>query len=220
MCHSASMRTIIDKKTENISWRSVSNFDTIFIIGIEWCIFAKVSLVNNANISPCVCDKAPTLGSQARTSCHIGLSLLHNVGYVCVGCSICTVPIWLHYRTWWCHDMETISALLALYDGNPPITDKFPSQRTSNVELWCFPCCELAQVGVHSAVMPIIWDVATLIWRHFNGTVVTSGPSLWIVKYSFKASYHSYNNNNSLFCQELHMVFSLQTQQIWNKHHM
>ena len=28
------------------------------------------------------------------------------------------------------------------------------------------------------------------------------------------------NNNNSLFSQELHMIFSLQTQQIWNIHHM
>ena len=27
-------------------------------------------------------------------------------------------------------------------------------------------------------------------------------------------------NNNSLFSQELHMIFSLQTQQIWNIHHM
>ena len=31
---------------------------------------------------------------------------------------------------------------------------------------------------------------------------------------------YSNNNNNSLFSQELHMIFSLQTQQIWNIHHM
>ena len=31
--------------------------------------------------------------------------------------------------TWWLHQMETFSALLALWDGNPPITGGFPSQR-------------------------------------------------------------------------------------------
>ena len=30
------------------------------------------------------------------------------------------------------HQMETISALLALCEGNPPVTGGFPSQRYSN----------------------------------------------------------------------------------------
>ena len=37
---------------------------------------------------------------------------------------------------WWWLDMETLSALLALCEGNPPFTGGFPSQRASNVELW------------------------------------------------------------------------------------
>ena len=32
-------------------------------------------------------------------------------------------------RTWWRHQMETFSALLALYAGNSPVTGEFPSQR-------------------------------------------------------------------------------------------
>ena len=32
-------------------------------------------------------------------------------------------------RTWWRHQMETISALLALCEGNPMVTDGFPSKR-------------------------------------------------------------------------------------------
>ena len=45
------------------------------------------------------------------------------------------VNIWLSQcqrckdNAWWCHQMETISALLALCAGNPPVTGKFPSQR-------------------------------------------------------------------------------------------
>ena len=31
--------------------------------------------------------------------------------------------------TWWRHQMETFSALLALCEGNPPVTGEFPSQR-------------------------------------------------------------------------------------------
>ena len=31
--------------------------------------------------------------------------------------------------SWWCHQMETFSALLALCEGNPPVTGGFPSQR-------------------------------------------------------------------------------------------
>ena len=31
--------------------------------------------------------------------------------------------------SWWCHQMETFSALLALCGGNSPVTGNFPSQR-------------------------------------------------------------------------------------------
>ena len=37
-----------------------------------------------------------------------------------------------YYRvlcTWWCHHMETFSALVALCEGNPLVSGRFPSQR-------------------------------------------------------------------------------------------
>ena len=34
--------------------------------------------------------------------------------------------------TWWRHQMEMVSTLLALCEGNPPVTGGFPSQRASN----------------------------------------------------------------------------------------
>ena len=34
-----------------------------------------------------------------------------------------------HISSWWRHQMETFSALLALYVGNSPVTREFPSQR-------------------------------------------------------------------------------------------
>ena len=41
-------------------------------------------------------------------------------------------------KTWWCLDMEILSMLLALCEGNSPITGGFPPQRATNVEVWCF----------------------------------------------------------------------------------
>ena len=37
--------------------------------------------------------------------------------------------------TWWRHDMETLSALLALYEGNPRVTGGFPSQNANDADL-------------------------------------------------------------------------------------
>ena len=40
------------------------------------------------------------------------------------------VPYYMQlYPTWWCHQMETFSALLALCAGNSPVTGEFHSQR-------------------------------------------------------------------------------------------
>ena len=36
---------------------------------------------------------------------------------------------WVNFCSWWRHQMETFSELLALCEGNPPVTGGFPSQR-------------------------------------------------------------------------------------------
>ena len=38
-------------------------------------------------------------------------------------------PLLVGFRTWWRHQMETISALLVLCAGNSSVTGEFPSQR-------------------------------------------------------------------------------------------
>ena len=35
--------------------------------------------------------------------------------------------------------METFSALLALYEGNSPVTGEFTYTKASDAELWCAP---------------------------------------------------------------------------------
>ena len=38
----------------------------------------------------------------------------------------------------WRHDMGTLSTLLTLCDGNPPVTSGFPLQRSSYAQLWYY----------------------------------------------------------------------------------
>ena len=45
--------------------------------------------------------------------------------YILQGCITCTAGTWRH-------GMETLSALLALCEGNPPVTGGFPPQRPRN----------------------------------------------------------------------------------------
>ena len=63
------------------------------------------------------------------------------------------------YISWRHHDMKTLSALPVLCEGNPPVTGRFPSQRVSNVENWCF------LDGSQNKLSNKQW---TLEWRH-NG---------------------------------------------------
>ena len=47
-------------------------------------------------------------------------------------------------------------------------TGGFPSQRVSNVDLWCFLCCCLKQAVEHKADLLVIWDAMTLKHCHPN----------------------------------------------------
>ena len=61
-------------------------------------------------------------------------------------------------------DMEMPSTLLALCEGKPPATGRFPSQSTSNAELWCFLCCQPKQTLEPTIQLPVIWDTMMLMW--------------------------------------------------------
>ena len=40
-------------------------------------------------------------------------------------------------KSWWRHQMKTLSTLLALYEGNPPVSGGFPAT-ASDAEIWWF----------------------------------------------------------------------------------
>ena len=60
-----------------------------------------------------------------------------NALYVHVYASSCDIGPCLE-NTWWRHQMEMFSALLALCEGNPPVTGGLPSQRpvTQNFDVF------------------------------------------------------------------------------------
>ena len=60
--------------------------------------------------------------------------------------------------------METLSALLSLCAGNPPVTGGFPSQRDSNVYLWCV-FSQSRQPAEQTLDGLVIRDAMTVIWR-------------------------------------------------------
>ena len=49
------------------------------------------------------------------------------IDYELIKLSYHHLPSW--FQSWWCHQMETFSASLALCEGNSLVTDKLPSQR-------------------------------------------------------------------------------------------
>ena len=59
--------------------------------------------------------------------------------------------------------METFSTLLALCEGNPPVTGGFPSQKTSGAELWCFIWSAPEQTAEETIETSVIWDTIALI---------------------------------------------------------
>ena len=70
--------------------------------------------------------------------------------------TLCLLVSWLSwniytqlkwYRSWWKHNMETLSTLLVLCHWNPRVTGGFPSQGASSKNLLCFSCRIIAAKG-------------------------------------------------------------------------
>ena len=76
------------------------------------------------------------------------------------------------FRTWWRHEMETFSALLAICAGNSPVADEFPAHRpvTRSFDAF-FDLCLNKRLSKQSwgwwFEMP-----ARPLWRHCNDTTL------------------------------------------------
>ena len=82
---------------------------------------------------------------------------------------------------WWRHQMETFSALLALCEGNEPVTGGFPSQRpvTWSFDIF-FDLCLNKQLGKHSR-RGWFETLSHSLWRQCN-VIVSSKAEVLIVR--------------------------------------
>ena len=77
--------------------------------------------------------------------------------------------------------MELLPALLALCEGNPPVTSGFPSQWDSGAEIWCFLWCQPQETAEHSQSRGR-W--IKLFWCSFDITVMKYFQ-YYLLKFSF-----------------------------------
>ena len=63
-----------------------------------------------------------------RPWCYVKTIVVGSRRTVYCDVPLCTGTVARALLTWWSHEMTTFSALLALCEGNPPVTGGFPSQ--------------------------------------------------------------------------------------------
>ena len=74
-------------------------------------------------------------------------------------------------NTWWRYQMETFSALLALCEGNPPITRGFPSQRPMTPSFDVFFDLRLNKQLSKQSRRQWFERPSRSLWRHSNANV-------------------------------------------------
>ena len=65
------------------------------------------------------------------------------------------------------HDMETLSALLALCEGNPLVTGGFPTNDQWS-RILIFLCRQLDKAVEQTVEWLVIWDAMMPMWHHCN----------------------------------------------------
>ena len=79
---------------------------------------------------------------------------------------------WRIYRwTWWRHQMETFSALLALCAGNSPVTGEFPAQRPVTQSFDVFFDLHLNKRLSKQSWGRLLETPSRPLWRHSNDSV-------------------------------------------------
>ena len=80
---------------------------------------------------------------------------------------------------WWRHQMETFSALLVLYEWNPPVTGRFPSQRPVTRSFDVFLMC----TGTHDRANSRNAGGLRHNAAHCDVTVIWVAIGAWISNY-------------------------------------
>ena len=81
--------------------------------------------------------------------------------------------------SWWRHQMETFSALLALFVGNSPVTGEFPSHRPVTRNFDIFFDLRLNKRLRKQSRRRWFQTHSRSFWSHYNGELGPSRPSQW-----------------------------------------
>ena len=83
-----------------------------------------------------------------------------------------------HQCPWWRHQMETFPALLALCEGNPPVTGRFPSQRPVTQSFNVFFDLHLNKQLNKQSRCRWFETPLHLLWHHCNDMSMFSGQEM------------------------------------------
>ena len=115
-----------------------------------------------------VCRYGNPRCQQRQLSWHLDNSCFSRCMSHQVFTLFCCALLCCDYITWWCHQTEAFSTLLAICAGNSPVTDEFPSQRpvtrSFDVFLW-------SPLNKQLSIQSWGWWFDTPyhpLWRHCN----------------------------------------------------
>ena len=90
------------------------------------------------------------------------------------------------WHTWWRHQMETFSVLLAICAGNSPVPGEFPTQRPVTLSFDVYFDLRLnkrlskqSQGWWFETLLCPFWLHSNELWRHQNGNIFRVTGPLW-----------------------------------------
>ena len=93
-------------------------------------------------------------------------------------------------NTWWCHQMETFSALLVFCEGNSPVTGGFPSQRPVTQSFGVFFDLRL-NIRLRKQLRRRWFElISRSLWRHDNEGNTTR---VWQILKAISAHHHAFH---------------------------
>ena len=114
------------------------------------------------------------------------------------GWCIISQPAQSRYNTWqelswWCHDMEILSTLLALCEGNPWVTFGFPLERECRTWIISLLLAWTKLWNYFTVHLPVNWDIMTLMRHHSNNA--------WLELYCgcFTGQFYPYPSESLLY---------------------
>ena len=89
---------------------------------------------------------------------------------------------WIKMWSWWRHQMEAFSALLALFAGNSPVTGEFPSQRPMTRSFDMFFYLRLNKRLSKQSLGRWFEMPLCSLWRHCNVLEITGSCRIHLAK--------------------------------------